>query len=327
MMDGMTGIRVACTVATMTMTWLLSALLAACAAGPTPAPAPVPAPASSPPASARENAERWVAAEGLGDRMYGPDATIGIGSASLGKGSASNPDARRMAARSAELKARGAIARARGERVAAAADASGSASVTTSTDLVSLRGVSVIQTEEVTDPDGSVKFAVVVRADPPAAPAVVRLDVPPAQWAKSIPVEELARSSGARRVAGPDGVVHIMAFGQATAQGGRDAMAREKARMRALAAIRQFIDEDVSASSAASEQSTRAPDGGVALLVSATMASETSSSRAMVLPPTLTAFQWRMPTPDGNGTVGVVLLAKDPAAPAPAPAPATTNAP
>lgn len=298
-------------------------ILQACESPPNPATAPDPA------ESARTAAQRWVIAEGLGDRTSGPGATVGIGSASLDPTTARDPNARQMALRSAEFDARAEIARARGERVATSADASGSAVVTAETDLVRLRGASVIRTEEASGAAGVVEFAVVVRADPPdeapppatgqgearsaADQAVERLTVSPTEWARSLPMRELARSTGARRVAGPDGVVCIVAFGTSTVrEGGRDAMGRERARMEALAAIRRFIDEDVTSGSSASDRAVRSPDGTVTAGGTSVQVTETSRSDSMALPGAAPAFQWRMVNDDGTTTVGVVMLARDP---------------
>lgn len=301
-------------------------ILQACGSHPNPSIAPEPAD------SARTAARRWVIAEGIGDRTSGPGATVGIGAASLDPTSARDPNARRMALQSAELDARAEIARARGERVGTAADASGSVVVTAETDVVRLRGVSVIRTEEASGVAGGVEFAVVVRADPPdeapppatghggteraADQAVDRLTVPPKEWARSLPMKELARSTGARRVAGPDGIVCIMAFGKSTVrEGGRDAIGRERARMEALAAIRRFIDEDMTSVSSASDRAVRSPDGKVTAEETSAQVIETSQSDSMAIPGAVPVFQWRIVNDDGTTTIGVVMLARDPTVP------------
>jgi hypothetical protein len=315
------------------------------------APAAMPAPAIIPETrlelTARGRAERWIADQGLAEHAVGPAATVGIGSASTSRSMAADLAFRQNMLRSAELDACAAIVRARGARVAAAVDSSGSSVISEESDAVMLRGASIVRTEEVTDDRGDVHVAVVVRVDPAAttradaphgpeatpAPVVEHLAVAPAKWPASIPVEQLARNVGARRVAGPDGVPKIIGFGQAEVRTpGGEAMAQRRAEMDALSAIRMFIDRQVASSSTVENKASRATDGKVMVDSSCIEVSGTSSSPSMTMPPSMKVFQWRTTGAAGRTTVGVVMLSDDArphAAPdkSPAPVPAEGGAP
>ncbi len=309
-------------------------------------PAPPANPAKPLELTARGRAERWVEEQGLAEHAVGPAATVGIGSASMSRSMANDLSVRQATLRSAELDACAAIVRARGERIGAAADSTGSSSVFATSDAVMLRGASIIRTEEQSDQRGDVQVVVVVRVDPTATitpanapngpestsgPIVEHLSVAPAKWPASIPIEQLARNVGARRVAGPDGVPKIIGFGQAEVRTpGGEAMAQRRAEMDAMSAIRMFIDRQVATTSKMVDQASRAAEGTVVPDSSFTEVSGTSRSQPMVMPPSMRVFQWSATSAAGRPMVGVVMLADDArwrAARDASPAPAGGSAP